>query len=84
MSSEVVLVSRKWSNPEILVGISNDGISIQMGMNEFVEALVTEVGSPAMLFSSDALRQKITAAAQKIQTEMQASTAQAMAHHLGN
>lgn len=76
---QVVLVSKKWNNPTIAVGISPDGISIQMPMTQFLDSLVANVGNPTFLLTTAALRVSLQVAADKIQQEMQAATAQAMA-----
>lgn len=75
----VVLVSKRWDNPTITVGIAPEGLTMQMTLDEFITALALEVGSPAMLFSQEKLRQKLQEAADKIRFEMQAATAPAMA-----
>ncbi len=65
-----VIVSRKWQNPKIAVTVNADGISIGIELSQFLTSLAEEVGSPATLFSKQALKAKLEEAASKVISEM--------------
>ena len=44
-----VLVGRKWHHPEIKVVVSISGIGIQMQMDDFLKALLAEIGTNTVL-----------------------------------
>ena len=48
---KIVTISRKWDNPKILTTISDEGISLQMDMVDFVSALKREIGSVTWIFT---------------------------------
>ena len=62
----VVTVSRKWNNPRITTTISSTGISLEMDMDDFKEALKRELGSIAMVFTKGQLSQRIDDAVRSI------------------
>lgn len=44
---EKVLISRFWSRPEITVTVNQDRITVLVDMDEFLKALILEMGDPS-------------------------------------
>jgi len=80
--TNVVVVSKRWDNPSITVGISADGITIHMLLEDFLSSLALQMGAQYGIVTTMALQKKLTAAAQQIRVEMHQSTTPAMAHHV--
>jgi hypothetical protein len=80
--SLVAVVSRQWHQPQIDVGVSESGIRIVMPMDDYIQALATEIGSPAMILTQAQLLTRMRAAATAVQMGMQKVTAEAMAAHI--
>ena len=78
----VVVVSKQWNSPAITVGISKDGITMHMTMDEFIASTVKELGTPLMVLTQAQLQKKLTDAAYTVQMEMHQSTTIAMAHQM--
>jgi hypothetical protein len=62
MQRSVVVISRHWHNPAIEVGVSSDGIQIDMAVEDFCRALVAEIPHPVMCFTRTGLADNIVAA----------------------
>jgi len=43
---QTLVISRHWDNPHILVTIKDDGIQLECPLDNFIEALITEIKSP--------------------------------------
>lgn len=67
-----VLVSRIRGNPTVTVDITREGTAIAMGLDDFVTALVGELGSPALTFTTAQLETKVRTAAARIVAQMKA------------
>lgn len=74
----VVLVSRLWSHPEIRVDIVNEGIGLSMKLDDFLAALVQEVGNPTLLVTKNALAVKLTQASERVTAGMKAESTRAI------
>jgi Asp/Glu/hydantoin racemase len=46
MEKRVLVISRRWHNPKIEIGMSDDGIEIKTGVDDFVRALSDEAAEP--------------------------------------
>lgn len=71
----VVLVSRQWANPNIAISVTAAGIGIGMALDDFVDALLAEVGSPATILTRAQLAERVKLAATRVVTGMKAETA---------
>ena len=56
---DIVHISRHWDNPTIHVVVRVDGISVDMSLESFCNALADEIGNPAFILRNAALRVKI-------------------------
>ena len=66
MSTSVVTVSRLWNNPEIKTTVSTEGIDLSISLDDFVTAVIQEMGSVAMTFTGNQLRTKVDTAVVKV------------------
>lgn len=73
-----VVVARQWHHPQIEVGISHDGISIAMGLEDFLRALVASAGSPVFTLTRAQQLQTLTQAATAVVDGMKQATVQVM------
>jgi hypothetical protein len=74
MNKHAVVISREWTNPEIRVSVTDEGIAVMMTLDRFMEAVVQEAGNPALLLTSDGLRKRLVAAAQTVVDKMKQET----------
>jgi hypothetical protein len=58
--------------------VTEEGIGIVMSLDDFLAALLAEVGSPTLTFSRAKLAEQVNAAASRVVSEMKAATAQVM------
>jgi spore germination protein GerM len=58
----IVSISRYWDNPQIKTTISAVGISLQVELDDFIEALIQEIGPVTWTFTEKAFREKINVA----------------------
>lgn len=72
---DVITVSRRWHEPQIRTTIDFDGISIQMPLEDFVEALKQEVGSVTWTFKKDSFNRQLDAAVERVVKGMKEETA---------
>lgn len=78
MEKHVVVVSRDWHNPQIVIDVTDTGIGVSMPLSDFITAVATEVGSPALLMTNAALLGKLTDAAAKVTAGMKQETVRVM------
>jgi hypothetical protein len=62
MNSHMVVVSKNFHKPEIHYYIKNDEISLEIKLEDYLQALLAEVGSPLWMLSKKALADKLSAA----------------------
>lgn len=74
MPGTTVLVGRKWNNPNITIEVSTEGIEVRMTLEDFLTSVVTEIGSPAMLFRQEALGSAVLEAANRVVAGMKRET----------
>ncbi len=69
-SKSVVVKSRKWDNPNILAYVNNEEIGLAMKLDDFLNALVEEIGSPALIVTKEQLKNKVMQARKVVEMEM--------------
>lgn len=69
-----VVISRHWDHPAINVNVTDTDIKVMMSMQEFLDALCTEVGNPALLLTEGMLRKRIRAASETVLGKMKEAT----------
>ena len=62
MDNQKLVIAREWSHPEIHVWISDESIGMRMGVQDYLIALVEEVGNPTLLLTKAQLLEKLKAA----------------------
>lgn len=78
IEKHVVLVSRRWDTKQIAIDVTSDGIAIGMSLDDFLAALVTEIGNPATMLTTAQLAKRVTAAASIVVQGMKDETARVM------
>jgi hypothetical protein len=73
-SKSVVVVSRFWNNPNILVWVNNESIGMGMKLDDFLVALSEEIGNPAFLLTKAQMLQKMRSVTPTIESEMKDAT----------
>lgn len=58
MKSEVT-ISRHWSHPKIHVTVSTEGISLQISIEDFISALIKEIGPVTWVVTSLQFRKRV-------------------------
>ncbi len=69
-----VVISRKWNNPEISASVTNEKIELVMKLDDFVEALGRELGSPTWMFTQATLIEKLNAAYSRVMSEVKGAS----------
>ena len=58
----VVTISRKWNNPRIETAITEESISLQISMDDFIAALKQEIGKVTWVFTQKEFDKRLDAA----------------------
>lgn len=61
---------------EVLVVLDNNGISVEVDLNTFIDALVQEAGNPTLLVTKAGLAEKLKAAVDPVCTEIKKASAE--------
>jgi hypothetical protein len=61
-----VVVGRKWHKPDIYTRLDKEGIDLQMELDDFVLALLDELGSPTMIMTRAQLKARVHQAVEKV------------------
>jgi hypothetical protein len=74
-----VIISKDWA-PEapIHIRVTDIEIGVAMELEHFVQAVVKEMGNPAMLLTNHSLNKKLVAAVSVVCERMKAETAKVM------
>jgi len=72
--TEQVVVSRKWSAPEITAFVTDGAVGAAMALDDYLKALAAEVGNPATLLTVNALAKALAKANYAVLAEMKATT----------
>lgn len=71
---DVVVISREWHQPNIRVVITTEGIGISMGVEDYLTALVKEIGNPTAMVTQAQLQKKLLAASEVVCRKMKQTT----------
>ena len=66
MPKNVLTVSRKWHAPEISHKVTLEGIEISIPLEDYLTALVAEVGNPALILTAKSLQKALDSASLKV------------------
>lgn len=55
----VITISRYWDNPKIFTTISEDGINLQTDLDDFITALIQEIGSVTWVVTSPQFKKRV-------------------------
>lgn len=70
-----VIVSRKWHEPEIRTFVDHKEVGSEIELDDFIQAVIEEVGNPTLLVTKKALHTAVKNAIQHVIHEMKAKTA---------
>lgn len=62
----VVTISRMWNNPHIKTTISTDSIELEISLDDYLEALITEIGSITFTINNTKFKDKIKEASNRV------------------
>lgn len=71
---EMVVVSRKWKNPEITAFVSQEQVGAKMDLQAFLGTLVEGIGNPTFYVTKAQLMAKMCDVSEQIIQEMKQST----------
>jgi hypothetical protein len=71
---QVVTISRKWNNPEIMAFMDDVEVGAQVGLSDFVEAMVRVMGSPTMILTKKQLRERMFDSCHEVLEEVKRAT----------
>lgn len=71
---EKIVVSRKWSNPEINVFMEVSEIGASISLSDFLDSIVEEIGNPSTLMTKQALKAKLISASAVVVKELKDKT----------
>lgn len=54
-----LVISRYWNHPQITVKVSDERIKVEMPLDEFLKALVTEVSHPSLILTRSSLEKEL-------------------------
>lgn len=74
----VLTISRKWQQPMVLVRIDVEGIEISIDLIDYVEALISEIGSIAFVFKKETFAQQLKAANERVISGLKEESAKAI------
>ena len=63
---DVLTVSRKWNNPKIRTRIDHEGIDVSIELQDFLAALVQELGPVTWVFTDRTFQVKFDAAVARV------------------
>ena len=75
---EQVVISRHWNNPHIRVTVTNALIGIEMLLEDYITAVVEEMGNPTKLVTRAQLKKQMTAASEEVCRKMKQATTKVM------
>lgn len=77
-----VVIARAWSDPQISVAVSVDadeeGVAVQMPLDNFLQELAAAAGNPTLLVTRAAHLARLQLAAEEVCREMKRETAKVM------
>lgn len=63
---EKVTISRKWNNPEITTNIDDEGISLAISLDDFITALIKEIGSVTLIVKQNTFENSVQNAKERV------------------
>ena len=80
MDKHVVLINKRWSEvgAPVTVDVTSDDISIRMPLDDYLTALVQEVGNPVFTLTRTTLLSQLRSAALRVNAVMKNETSKVM------
>jgi putative NADH-flavin reductase len=70
-----VVVSRQWNHPQITAFLDVKEVGAQIDLDDFLLAMLDEIGKPTYIMTREQLKAKVMAAKDEILSEMKRATA---------
>ena len=74
MSKSTVIVSRQWNFPAIRAFVDTKEVGAEIDLDDFIEALLYQVGSPTFMMTKKQLADKVHAAKEEVIIELKKAT----------
>lgn len=75
---EKVVISRYWNNPSITVKVTDDSISLEFSMDDFIAALLSEMKHPFVMMTRAQQETAIIEAKESVLLKVKEASAQAV------
>lgn len=66
MKKTTVVISRKWHHPQITMSVTDEGIRIEIPLEDFLKALCDEIGKVTWVFTKAEFLRRYDAAVEKV------------------
>jgi hypothetical protein len=66
VNMETVTITKLWHNPQINVTVDSEKISLSMPLDDFMEALLQEIGSVTLILTQKAFSAKMKSAKERV------------------
>lgn len=63
---ETVTITKLWHKPEITINVDIEGISLSIPLDDFVSALIQEIGSVATVLTQKTFSDRVEAAKERV------------------
>ena len=73
-----VIIGRFWNSPEITVRVTHLEIRMDIGIDDYLNALVEEIGNPTMLLTKGMLKTALTKAAKVVEEKVKLESSKAV------
>lgn len=70
-----IITSRKWHSPAIEAFVTNDEIGAQLDVQDFLAAVVEELGNPTFVVTKASLLARLSTASDAVLKELREATA---------
>jgi len=72
--AEMVIISKRFHNPEIKYTVVHDALSLEISLDDYLKALISEIGSPLWMLTPASLEKKLLAASASVIQDMKNQT----------
>ena len=66
MDKHVITISRQWHMPNITTHVTREGISLDISVADFAEAMLQEIGPVTWVFTDKTFRLRFEAAVERV------------------
>lgn len=66
LERRVLTISRLWNNPQIQTTVNIEGIELTISLDDFIEAIIQEIGPVTWTFKDATFRAKVSQAVNRV------------------